>query len=195
MTIALMGFRPHTYWTAAVALAGEPGAPRVMARRRITFAAGDERLVYHHAAEMEVGAAKAWVVKVAAATQANAAREIADFVLALRAVGLTVDVAVVPTGRRAAPDRLADIVKSHTLMHAAEGEFYRDVVARACVGLGLEVRRFVERDLAALACARLRIEGPTLAARLKAMGRELGPPWSEDERLATLAAWVGLAGG
>jgi hypothetical protein len=33
----------------------------------------------------------------------------------------------------------------------------------------------------------------TLEARLKAMGQAAGPPWSEDHRLAALAAWIGIA--
>ena len=50
-TIAVLGFRPHTYWTAVVAVAGEADAPQVIERRRIVFASGDERSVFHQAAE------------------------------------------------------------------------------------------------------------------------------------------------
>ena len=32
-----------------------------------------------------------------------------------------------------------------------------------------------------------------VATQVKAMGRVLGPPWSEDERLAFLCGWLGLA--
>jgi hypothetical protein len=79
-------------------------------------------------------------------------------------------------------------------MHAAEGNFYRDVVATACEGLGLATHRAVERELPALVCDVLEIGQSTLTARLKEMGARLGAPWSEDYRLATLAAWPYLDG-
>ena len=49
---AVLGFRPHTYWTAVVALAGPLAAPRVILRQKMVFAAGEERLAYHQAAGM-----------------------------------------------------------------------------------------------------------------------------------------------
>ena len=66
------------------------------------------------------------------------------------------------------------------------------MVAAACEVLGLEVRRVAERDMPALVCALLRTDRPSLDERLKDMGAALGPPWSEDYRLATQAAWIGL---
>jgi hypothetical protein len=90
------------------------------------------------------------------------------------------------------PAKLEDIVRVHARMHAAEGDFYRDVVADACEAAGLEVRRVVERELPALVCDLLRIDPAALKARLRTMGAALGPPWSEDYRLASLAAWLGL---
>jgi hypothetical protein len=189
---AVLGFRPHTYWTAVVALAGGFDAPHVVARRRVVFAAGLERFVYHQAAELELAKAHALIDAVRAATRANAAREIRDFISDLRRDGLEVRVAVAPTGTARLPDSLEDILRVHARMHAAEGEFYREVVASACGGLGLRVLRAVERDLPTLLGKALRVDGATLEARLKAMGATLGPPWNEDYRLATQAAWLNL---
>ncbi|EJL34702.1 hypothetical protein PMI01_01395 [Caulobacter sp. AP07] len=189
---AVLGFRPHTYWTAVVALAGPFDAPRVVARRRVVFAAGRERFVYHQAATLEPARAHALIAEVHAATQANAAREIGDLVADLRRDGVEVRVAVAPTGTAKLPQDLEDILRVHARIHAAEGEFYREVVASACAGLGLEVRRVVERDLPARLGQALRIDGATLEARLKALGAALGPPWNADYRLATQAAWLHL---
>ncbi len=130
--VAVLGFRPHTYWTVAVALAGEPDGPQVIERRKIVFAAGGERFVYHQVAEMAASAAAARIAKVRSATVASAAHGIAELTAAVGEAGFTVGLAVVPTGRaRTAPTKM--------------------------------------------------------------MGHVLGPPWSEDQRLATLAAWVGIA--
>jgi hypothetical protein len=192
-TVAVLGFRPHTYWTAAVALAGEPDAPHVIKRSKIVFAAGQERFVYHQVAEMGASAAAARIAKVRSATAASAARGIAELTAAVSEAGFTVRLAVVPTGRARTAPTFADIVKSHTAIHAAEGDFYRDVVAQACGGLGLDVSRLAERDLLLEASRSLGVHAIALESRLKTMGHDLGPPWSEDQRLATLAAWIGIA--
>jgi hypothetical protein len=190
MTLVL-GFRPHTYWTAIVALDGTMAAPQVLARHKIVFAGGDERGVFHQAAEAAEGTAEALLERVRAATEANAGAGIGAFLKLLSGDALHPTIAVVPTGGRKLP-ALAEIVRVHTLQHAAEGEFYRDVVAAACAAQGLEVRRPVERELIPLACDRLGVAKPALEARLKAMGAALGPPWSEDQRLAMLAAGLAL---
>jgi hypothetical protein len=187
----VLGFRPHTYWTAVVALAGPAESPRVVARHKIVFAAGEERSVYHHAAEMELAEAPALIDKVRVAVEANAGAGIGAFAGLLKRDGLEARAAVAPSGGRKLP-ALPEIIRVHSLQHAAEGEFYRDAVAAACAALGLEVRRPVERELAALCGDRLGLDAAAMQARLKAMGAALGPPWGEDHRLATLAAWLGL---
>jgi hypothetical protein len=190
-TSVVLGFRPHTYWTAIVALAGSPAAPHVALRHKMVFAAGQERSVYHQAAEAPAGAAEALIEDVRVAVEANARAGLSVVLEVLRKDGVQVRCAVAPTGGRKLPP-LADIVRVHTMQHAAEGEFYRDVVAAACEGLGLEVRRPVERELIALTCDKLGIERGRLDSILKDMGAALGSPWSEDQRLATLAAWTAL---
>jgi len=190
-SFAILGFRPHTYWTSAVALTGSSHAPRVIERRRITFARGAERNVFHRA-EADLDRARTVIAEVQVATEANAAREIAAFVADLRRGGVTVRIAVVPEAVNKLPEKLEDILKVHARMHAAEGNFYRAVVAQACTVTGLEVRRVVERELPALVCDLLGAKPPALEARLKEMGRTLGPPWSEDYKLAAEAAWLHL---
>jgi hypothetical protein len=191
-SFAALGFRPHTYWTAVVALAGQPKAPSVIERRRIVFAAGEERFVYHRAAEADRAEAASLIAQVRAATEGAAAREIATLLADLRGDGVSVRFAVVPAAIAKLPDKLEDILRVHARMHAAEGSFYRDVVAEGCHAAGLEVRRVVERELPALVRDLLGVKAPALEARLKVMGAALGPPWSEDYRLATQAAWLCL---
>jgi hypothetical protein len=189
-----LGFRPHTYWTAVVAATGEADQPEVVRRARIEFAEGDTRLVYHRAAEMTAEAAARWVETVRSRTREAARLALARMAQDLADDGWTVGRAVVPRGGGRIPARLEEIVRSHSLQHAAEGEFYRDVVADACRDLGLEVTRVVERELHALTADLLGEAVADVESRLRILGHKLGPPWSEDQRLAMLAAWVGLAG-
>jgi len=191
-SIAVLGFRPHTYWTSAVALSGPADAPRVIERRRVTFATGNERMVFHRAEQTDIETARALIEDVRAATEANAAREIGALVDDLKRDGVGVSAAVVPEAVNKLPEALADILKVHARMHAAEGAFYRAVVATACARVGLEVHRAVERELPALAADVLGVNIAAVETLLKTMGAALGPPWSEDYKLATLAAWLHL---
>jgi hypothetical protein len=191
-SLAVLGFRPHTYWTAVVALAGRADAPRVVARRRIVFAVGLERFVYHQAQALGSVEGQALIDRVRLAVEANAAREIGRLVADLRGDSLTVRIAVAPAGSAKLPDALEDILRVHARVHAAEGSFYRDAVAAACEVLGLRVHRIAERDLPSALGKVLGVDAAGLDARLRALGAALGPPWNEDYRLAAQAAWLHL---
>lgn len=191
--VATLGFRPHTYWTPAAVLAGPASAPRLLQRRRMVFATGNERMAYHQAAEVGADSAKALIERVREATRANAAREIAALLADLGRDGVTVETAVIPESRPKLPDTVAEIIRVHSLMHAAEGVLYRDVVAAACRDLGLDVIRTIERDLPETAAMVLELSPAILAAKLANLASD--PPWSEDYRIAALAAWLALAPG
>lgn len=186
---AILGLRPHTYWTAAVVLAGAGGGPTVIARRRIEFALGRERFVYHQAAEDPNGA-PALIAKVRRAVETRARDEIGALLDELARGGHWVGIAVVPAGAAHVPTELADILRAHAHMHSAEGQFYRDAAASACRSLGLEVRRVVEKTLMGLGGQVLGLDKGELKAGLKRLGLGVGPPWSEDYHLAALGAWI-----
>jgi hypothetical protein len=186
----VLGFRPHTYWTAIVALSGDIAEPTLLDRRRVDFAAGDERFVYHQAASLGPAEAAAKIQ----ATRRAVVTVAAQGVKALLA-GLTVApvrLAVVPVGRTPAGE-LADIVRSHAAIHAAEGHFYREALADACRALGLDIARVAEKELLLEASRTLASPAAKIEAHLKAIGGKAGPPWGEDQRMAALAAWIGLA--
>jgi len=191
-TFALLGFRPHTYWTAVAVVAGSVEAPRVLDRRRFTFAGPNESFAYHRAAAVDPDEAADVIARARDGAQANAAREIRDLLAELTREGVTVTAAVTAAATASLPARLGDILASHSKIHAAEGTFARDVIADACAAAGLGVHRVIERELAALTGDLLGLDPGAVAARLKAMGATLGPPWSADYKLAVQAAWLHL---
>lgn len=192
-SIAVLGFRPHTYWTAVAAVGGTADAPEVLERRRLTFAGEDERFIYHQAAEGDLALAPARIETARKACIANAAVEIRTVLADLARDGVAVRAAVVPVATAKPPEALAEILASHSRIHSAEGSFSRDAIAAACEAAGLTVHREVERELPALAADLLGVAPPQLSARLKTMGVSLGPPWSEDFKLCVMAAWLHLA--
>ena len=111
---------------------------------------------------------------------------------AVSASGTAVVGACVPGRNSKLPGALGDILAVHARIHAAEGAFYRDILADALRGLGVPVRRAPERDLWAIAGTEMDCREDRLRDRLAALGKELGPPWSEDQKLACLAAFIAL---
>lgn len=189
---AILGFRPHTYWTSAVAVAGDVDAPQIVHRRRFEFAGPGERFIYHQAAQAGVAAAPAMIERAKAVSTSNVADEIRALAADLQRQGFEVRAAACAASVAKLPERLADILAVHARLHAAEGDLCRQVVADGCAAAGLEVRRVVERELADLVADRLGVTASDVGVRLKSMGAALGPPWNADYRLASLAAWLQL---
>jgi hypothetical protein len=190
----IVGFRPHTGWAAAVALARGAKAPVIVDRRRILFEPHVEatRFLYHKAAEGPLRKAQALIDAARVAAQASAIHEIKRLVADLDAKKYLAVAAAIPAGNTKLPATLGDILAAHMRIHSAEGAFYRDVLADACKDSGLEVYRTPERDLWSVTARALRIQDGALKERMREMGVAAGPPWSEDQKLATLAAWAHL---
>ena len=88
--------------------------------------------------------------------------------------------------------RLESILASHALIHTADGEHFRDALAFAGKQHRVPVARIREKDLVAQAATCLGHSAPALQATVTAWGKPLGPPWTQDQKLSALAAWLGL---
>jgi len=93
---------------------------------------------------------------------------------------------------RALPE-LEQILVSHALIHTADGELFRDSLRAACARCNLPVRAIREKELFGTASKVLGIKEAVLKRRVAALGKALGPPWTQDEKFAALAAWLSLA--
>jgi hypothetical protein len=105
----------------------------------------------------------------------GAATEEVRAVLAERAPRAVVAAGVV-IGNGALPGSLEVIVRSHPLVHAAEGDLFRRVFGRASADLGLAVTTVRVRDLAGH----------------ERISRPAGSPWGKDEKDAAVAALMAL---
>jgi hypothetical protein len=193
---AALGFRPHTGWTCAVALGGDVRSPEVVARRRLELS--DPAVPwqpYHAASQLRLDAAADLVGEAERVAAEAATAALGDLVETLRAAGHDVVGAAVPAGKAAIPASLEKVLASHPLMHAAEGQLFRDVLAEAAAAHGLAVWRVPAHALAEYVCAELGCTGDTLRDLLAGLGRTIGPPWRQDEKEATLAAWIALLAG
>jgi hypothetical protein len=173
---AALGFRAHSGWAVMVAMTG--GLPVV--RRRIEMVTGTgmrARQPYHAAEGMTVADAQAFLDRTEAAAVKMATDSIRDAMRELESAGKRVERAVVLLGSGKPLPDLAKILAAHPLIHTAEGVFYRNVLLMACARCGLSTVGLKEREVPA-----------DLLAKTAAMGKILGPPWTQDEKLAAAAA-------
>ncbi|MDQ1406563.1 MAG: hypothetical protein QOG55_2192 [Acidobacteriaceae bacterium] len=194
---AALGFRAHSGWAAAVALVGPPRSPEVIDCRRITLVEpGSPGGVqpYHAARTMDLPKAEEFIAAVIVTIDHSALLAVRVFAEAISGQGHAIACCgIVLASGRALPS-LESTLRSHAMVHTAEGELYRAAIAKAAKALNLRCVRVPERDLYKLAAKHLNISEPKLKTRITEMGRAVGSPWSADEKCATLVAWLSLAG-
>jgi hypothetical protein len=196
MKRAAIGVRMHSGWGALVAISNSAGALELIERRRIAVIAPETpgaKQPYHFAEKLALAEAERFLANCDAIAKRLALTAIRDVVGELRArqyrvVGAAI---LLASGRPLPP--LAQILASHAMIHAAEGEFFRQAFSKACDGLDLSVTGFRERDLDARAQAAFGKATPRLRQQISTLGRSLGPPWTTDQKTAALAAVLVLA--
>lgn len=193
---AALGFRSHSGWTAVVAVSGWPGEPVVLERRRIETAdtaIPGSKQPYHAAERLGVERAEALIRQCRHSSTRLAMRAVSALVAQIKQNGLTVvGAGILFASGRPLPD-LATTLRSHALIHTAEGEFFREVLVRASEQCSLQVTKVREREVWDRATRVFRLPSADLQERIGGLGRSLGPPWRQDEKLASLAAWIALA--
>ena len=204
MDVAL-GFRPHTGWAVAVAVAGDLASPQVVDRRVLPLTDEDHipAQVYHAAVGLDLATAEELVRRAEEIVIQVTEREIAGFLASLRTTGhtpLTAGIATTAGGsetvsaHQGSPQAdVAYVLAAHMRMHAAEGELYGEALADALSEAGLMVTRVHPREVTAVAVRGLQRDAESLQQAVKALGVPLGPPWRKDEKEATLLAWTALA--
>jgi len=171
-----------------------PAAPAVIDRRRIELVEpGMPKQPYHAAEGLELKEAEELVRRCAEGARLLARQAIRAVIDALRERGHD----VVGCGLLLGSDRprttLAATLASHTLIHTAEGELFREALTHASGHYDLPVSGVRERELYARGAAELRVPVEELERRVTELGRAIGPPWRQDEKYAALVAWLALA--
>jgi hypothetical protein len=193
---AAIGWRAHSGWAALVAVAGPLAAPVVVERRRVELVertAPGAAQPYHAARDLPPAEAERFVGRCRDASLSLARQATAATAEALRRGGFRLAACgLLQSSARPLP-AFAAVLASHALVHTAEGELFRDVLAVAAGEHGLAVLRVKEREILDRCAAGLGVAAGDLERRLAELGRALGPPWRQDEKLATLVAWLALS--
>jgi hypothetical protein len=88
---------------------------------------------------------------------------------------------------------LSKVLGSHALIHAAEGEMYRDVLVHAAARCGLPVTGVKGKELFAHASMHLGVSELMIEKRLAEIGKRVGPPWTQDQKSAAMAGLLSLS--
>src|SRR5216683_6735183 len=193
---AAIGFRVHSGWAAVVAVCLDKGAPVVLAKQRVdlveTFTY-EFRQPYHTAEKMLLAQAREFISRMRAEARRLAYRAIRELASRTQEQGvkLTRCGLLLASGRPL--PALEKIVASHALIHTADGELFREALLHAGARCGLVDFRIREKELLDRAENVLRLKSAALLRRVTELGRPFGAPWSQDEKFATLAAWLALA--
>jgi hypothetical protein len=195
---AALGFRAHSGWAVLVVVGGPLESPVVVDRRRIEIAdstmAGSKQ-PYHAAEGLNLKDAE---ILVNACTERSTQLATAAVEAAIRDAkrkGYRVSTSGTVAGSGKAVPALEKILASHPLLHTAEGELFRNVIKQACANHHLSVVAVKEKELTSVAQNELGISGELIEQHLQRMGKAIGAPWRQDEKSASLVAWMALAQG
>jgi hypothetical protein len=190
---AAIGFTAHAGWAAMVVLGGTTAAPKLLDRSRVTLIddRDPEAKQPYHAVEFLCIEEATGRLDGYLSVATRMARESIDAEseklrkrrIALKSVGI-----LESSSRKHIA--LSSILSSHALIHAAEGDHYRNALSAAAQQLRLEVCRLPARALNEHAMTCLRLPLKRLLDTVNGLGREVGPPWGADQKKAALLAWT-----
>ena len=171
MNVAL-GVAPRSSSAVVVALTGPPDV-RLLARTHVDLVSDDlPAQAYHAAASLPPAQAERLVQRWAEEAVTSAEACFVELMKDRRvvAVGIAAVVRSVPA--------FEAVLRSHPLLHMAEGQLAREAMAEAATRAGLPVYYLDPKGQ----------HDPAAMERTVTLGRTAGPPWRKEHRLAALAA-------
>jgi hypothetical protein len=190
------GVKAHSGWAALVALGEHGRRLDVVERRRLALVDDEDaewaKQPYHAAEGLAAADAEAVVTRAIAAAHARAEDALTRLLAERRARGDEVVACVVLLGSGMPAWSVAEILAVHMRMHKAEGELFRDALAKGAERAGLPCIGVREKEVEAVAGKVLSLPAAELSRCLAETGRRAGPPWARDQKEAALAAWIAL---
>lgn len=190
---AAFGFKAHSGWAALVVLGTRGGDLEVLERSRVELV--DEEWAkqpYHAAEELKPAEARKVVKRGIDGAKRIALREMRCAVQRSLESGFEVRHCALLVGNSMPDWRVDEILAVHFRMHKAEGVLFRKVLADAARGCDLRLVPIPEKSLLEHAVVALKTSASSLSQRIAALGKAVGPPWSKDQKEATLAAMIAL---
>lgn len=190
-----LGIRTHSGWASVVAIAATSEGLAILHRGRVELVVPGPDAVrqpYHEAEGRPLDRARQIVADATELASRLAAEGLAALAEGVRAEGNVEACGVLLSSGRPLPGFEA-ILASHTAIHAAEGELYRDAIRSAAAARRWTVAAAPEKQVWTRVAAAVGQPPAAVQKRVAALGKSLGPPWTQDEKLATAAAILALS--
>jgi hypothetical protein len=191
MKKAAVGFSVHSGWCVLVAVSLEKSAPTLLTRQRVQLVETFSykfRQPYHTAEKMPFEKAAGFIAEVQAEAENLAHRSLRAVQLDLEKKRYRVDRgALLLASGRPLPE-LPMILRSHALIHTADGELFRNAISKACERLNISVTAIRECELNQRATTAFGNASITVQRIISTLRSSIGPPWTKDHKSATLAA-------
>ena len=189
-----IGFRVKTGRATAVVMAGPASAPRVLSRKSLQLwdpAIPESHQPWHADFELppdESARIVPMALKAVERVALSALRELVDEIRTTH--GAIVGIALV-AGSSTDPE---SIHNPHMRAHAREGQLFPQSLAAAAKTLRIPAVTLVESEVFTIAAAKLAKSPDAVKLAVTELGRNVGKPWSAEEKAAAAAAWITLAG-
>ena len=197
MNVAL-GFKAHSGWAALVAIGISGGEFQVIDRRRLELVEPRDsawaKQPYHAAETLEPKAARDVVKRGTVAAHRIALKQMHAAVQGLEKQSHQIVACAVLMPGPMPEWTTEEILAVHFRMHKAEGVLFPDALANAAEACALKLVAIPEKTLTQVAQKTLGKSASELTRRVAAHGKAAGPPWTKDQKNATLAAMVALHG-
>jgi hypothetical protein len=180
----------HSGWGTLVAVSSD-NVLEIIQRKHIVVAEANvpgSKQPYHYAENLDLKQAAEYIARCSTGAEQLASAAVREILLELEKGAYRFQGSAILTASGRTLPSLDKILASHALIHTAEGEFFRSVVHRACEQAGLPVTRFRERELEDCARKTFGRQSNQVTKRIAMFGKRLGAPWTQDEKLAALAA-------
>ena len=188
-----LGLRVKSGWAAAVLLTGTARSPQLCDVRRIELSDPqhpETRQPYHAAmGRLERDARK--INQRVDVVRGIAQQSIATLLAGYRRQNLRIRRAALVVGSQIDPDSIAN---PHIRAHAFEGRLFRSVLEESLRAHRIRANILIERHAYAHAVEELKQTNKNVRRKIQDFGRETETPWRAEQKLAAVAAWLGLSG-
>lgn len=183
----MVGASDHAGWAVLITVARDA---KLLDRRRVALLGeGLPCLPHHHEAQgLPQRQAEALVERVRSSAEQHA-RE----ALGALAASVSTKISGIALRRYAAlPPTVAERIADYRAQTFADSAMYRDALSDAAKARGWSVHWYDPKKVFLEAARALKVA--SIDRRLRELGKELGPPWQKDHRLAMAAAIASLSG-
>ena len=189
-----IGFRVKTGRATAVVMAGPASAPRILSRRSLQLwdpAIPESHQPWHAEFELPPDESARIVPMALKAVDRVALSALRDLVDEVRSThGSIIGIALV-AGSSTDPESIRN---PHMRAHAREGQLFPQALATAAKTLRIPAVTMPESEVFTSAAAKLGKSPDAIKLAVTELGRNVGKPWSSEEKAAAAAAWITLAG-